>query len=91
MMQYELPLSFAVKSEKDKMSNEVILGYVRQVLLFGGGFAVAKGWVTEDNLVAIVGGVLAIGTAVWATFKNKKLEAVKTENAELKDQVKVSG
>lgn len=56
------------------MNSEQITSIVRQILLFVGGFAVSKGWVDSDTLIAIVGAIatlIASGWALWSrTDKN---------------------
>jgi hypothetical protein len=37
------------------MNLEQVLSILRQILLFGGGFAVAKGWVDNATLTAVIG------------------------------------
>ena len=48
------------------MSKEKLLGIVRHVLTFGGGFLMAKGLVDEATLNVIVTGVIALVGAVWS-------------------------
>lgn len=50
------------------MNWEQISSILRHILTFGGGFVVAKGWVSETVMLQIVGGVITIGGAVWAMF-----------------------
>jgi len=55
---------------------DMVLGLLRHALTTGGGVLVANGTMTQDNLTAIVGGLLAlvgIGFSVW----NKKKIKVK--------------
>ena len=48
------------------MSKEKLLGIVRHVLTFGGGFLMAEGLVDEAILNVIVTGVIALVGAVWS-------------------------
>lgn len=71
---------------------EQISGLVQRALMFGAGFLVAKGWISEAGAAQIVGGLLAFLGAVWSVKVNtptaltvsvKNLEGVKgvvTEN-----------
>lgn len=46
--------------------NEKLQGLVRHLLTFAGGFAVSKGWLTADQLVGIVGGIMMIVGSFWS-------------------------
>jgi len=48
------------------MTKEKILGLVRHILTFGGGFAMAKGVVDEATLNVIITGVVALGGTIWS-------------------------
>lgn len=55
------------------MNMESVLGIVRHALTFGAGLLVAKGYIAETEVVAIVGAlVLLIGT-VWSVFNKRGL------------------
>lgn len=45
-----------------------ILGLVRHLLTFGGGFLVAKGYVDETTLSEIIGAVITIVGGVWSAL-----------------------
>lgn len=47
------------------MKWEHIASILRHVLTFGGGFIVAKGWISAEALPGIIGACLTIGGAVW--------------------------
>lgn len=53
------------------MSKEQVLGVVRHVLTFAGGFFVTKGLVDEGLMVELVGGVITLVGAVWSVFAKK--------------------
>jgi hypothetical protein len=55
------------------MTGEQIWGVVRTILAAVGGWAVTKGFVTEDLLSAVLGGVGTIFVAAWS-FWSKKSE-----------------
>lgn len=71
---------------------EQVSGLVQRGLMFGAGFIVAKGWLSEGAAQQIVGGLLAAIGAVWSykvntptalTTSVKNLDGVKgivTEN-----------
>lgn len=48
------------------MGWEQISSILRHILTFGGGFAVAKGWISEQTMIALVGAILTVGGAIWA-------------------------
>ena len=53
------------------MSGEQIWGLVRTVLAAGGGWAVAKGYVTDELLTAVLGGVGTIFMGAWSFWAKK--------------------
>lgn len=67
------------------MDKSVVGGIVRTVLASGAGFLVGKGYITEDMVEPLIGGVIAIGVAVWSFVQkkgaSKKLEAAKESAA----------
>lgn len=65
---------------------EQISGLVQRGLMFGAGFVVAKGWISEAGAVQIVGGLVAFLGTLWSLKVNtttaltesvKNLEGVK--------------
>jgi hypothetical protein len=57
------------------MNWDVIGGLVRHLLTFGGGFLVTNGTITDGDLQAVVGGVIAIGGVIWSAFAKRSGEA----------------
>jgi uncharacterized membrane protein YraQ (UPF0718 family) len=49
---------------------------VRYVLIGVGGIAVGKGWVTNEQLVTLVGAIGSIGAVVWGLFVKSGTTAV---------------
>lgn len=49
---------------------------VRYILIGVGGIAVGKGWVTNEQLVTIVGAIGSIGAVVWGLFVKSGTTAV---------------
>lgn len=47
------------------MSWDQIASVLRHILTFGGGFIVAKGWISAEALPSIVGAIITIGGAIW--------------------------
>lgn len=48
------------------MNWEQISSILRHILTFGGGFIVAKGWVSAETMTGLVGAVITVGGAIWA-------------------------
>lgn len=53
------------------MNWEMIGGLVRHLLTFGGGFLVTNGTISDGDLQAVVGGVIAIGGVLWSIFTKR--------------------
>lgn len=53
------------------MTGEQLWGILRTILAAGGGVAVGKGWIDNETLTALLGGLGTIFVAVWS-FKSKK-------------------
>lgn len=64
------------------LNKEQILSITRQVLMFLGGILVAKGWLTADELVGLIGPVLALAGVAWGI-------ATHTDSAKLTAATKV--
>jgi len=58
------------------MNWDVIGGLVRHLLTFGGGFLVTNGTMSDGDLQAVVGGVIAIGGVFWSVFTKRSAPAV---------------
>ncbi len=56
------------------MNWEQISTILRHILTFGGGFVVAKGWISAEALPGVIGAVITVGGVVWGLFN-------KTDNA----------
>lgn len=54
------------------MTWEMMAGLLRHLLTFGGGFVVAKGWIDEASMTAVVGAVVTIGGAVWSMMAKRR-------------------
>lgn len=53
------------------MNTDQVLGIVRHVLTFGGGYLVAKGIVDEATMLNIVGAAVTIIGAAWSIMQKK--------------------
>lgn len=58
------------------MKWDTIWQILRYILIAGGGIAVGKGWVTNEQLVTIVGAIGSIGAVVWGIFVKSGTTAV---------------
>jgi hypothetical protein len=54
------------------MNMETILGVIRHILTFGGGFVVAKGWADEATITAAVGAAVTLIGAVWSVLSKRQ-------------------
>lgn len=59
------------------MKLDTILSIVRQVLTFGGGFVVAKGWIDSTTLTEAVGAVVALVSVSWSVIHHQSSPASK--------------
>ncbi len=57
------------------MAMESILGLLRHLLTFGGGFLVAKGLVDETTMAELVGAGITVIGGVWSIYN--KAQAAK--------------
>ena len=64
------------------MSWEQISSILRHILTFGGGFIVAKGWISAEALPGVVGAIITIGGGIWAIL-NKTSNAIVASAAAL--------
>ena len=54
------------------MNKELILGVVRHVLTFAGGFLITKGIIDEALSQEIIGGVVSLVGLVWSIWTKKQ-------------------
>jgi hypothetical protein len=54
------------------MNKEMILGVVRHVLTFAGGFLITKGIIDEALSQEIIGGVVSLVGLVWSIWTKKQ-------------------
>lgn len=71
------------------MSWEQISSVLRHILTFGGGFIVAKGWISAEALPGIVGAIITIGGVVWGAF-NRTEKAIVASAANVPGTVVVT-
>lgn len=53
------------------MTREQFEGLIRAVMTYAGGYATGHGYLTNDQLVALLGAVPAVIAAIWS-FKSKQ-------------------
>ena len=56
-------------------------GLLQRALMFGAGLAVARGWISEELAIKIVGVVLAVGGVIWGVKVNTQPALVASVNA----------
>jgi len=54
------------------MNKLSILGLVRHLLTFGGGYLVSKGILDEGSVQEIIGAAITIGGALWSFLAPEK-------------------
>jgi hypothetical protein len=59
------------------MNKEQILGIVRHVLTFIGGFLITKGLIDETIVTEVIGGVSTLIGAVWSFIAKKPIATPK--------------
>lgn len=58
-----------------------ISGLLQRILMFAGGLAVGKGWISEELMTQIVGAIIGIGGILWGVKVNTKTALVQSVNA----------
>lgn len=58
-----------------------ISGIVQRILMFAGGLAVGKGWISEELMVQIVGAAMSIAGILWGVKNNTPAALVSTVNS----------
>ena len=54
------------------MDFQVVLTVIRQILIFAGGFIVAKGYIDTETLTTVVGSIVALATAAYGAWRKHK-------------------
>ena len=57
------------------MTSSEIWGIVRTILAAGGGYLVAKGYLDNETLAALLGGIGTIFVAGWSVWAKRKAVA----------------
>ena len=57
------------------MNMAMILGLVRHLLTFGGGFLVTSGWVGDSDMQAGVGALATLFGVAWSVFVKRAAPA----------------
>jgi hypothetical protein len=63
------------------ISWDQISGLVQRVLMFAGGFVVAKGWISEELMIQIVGALVGLGGILWGVKVNTQSALVASVTA----------
>ena len=53
------------------MDKSTIMGLIRHVLTFGGGFMASAGWVSASNIEAGIGAVITLVGIIWSAMQKK--------------------
>lgn len=54
------------------MNKEKLMGVVRHILTFGGGYVVAQGWLDESTVAELVGATVTVIGVAWSYFSPEK-------------------
>lgn len=71
------------------MSWEQISSILRHVLTFGGGFIIAKGWISAEAMPGVIGAIITVGGVLWGMF-NKTQSSIVASAAALPGTVVVT-
>lgn len=66
------------------MNWEQVSSVLRHILTFGGGFIIAKGWISAEAMPGIIGAIITVGGVIWGMF-------TKTESAIAASAQKIDG
>jgi len=55
---------------------------IRVILIFFGGIAVQRGWMSNEEMLSLVGALLVIGPTIWAILSARKNKAEKVVMAD---------
>ena len=53
------------------MNKETILGVIRHILTFGGGYMVAKGWLDDALMNNMAAAIITLAGAAWSVWDKK--------------------
>lgn len=73
------------------MNQDSIWQILRYVILFGGGLAVGRGWITNEQLALIVGAIGSVFAVLWGVYVKWNTTPVPTSVAVRQDLPAVSG
>ncbi len=73
------------------MKWDTVWQIARYILIAGGGVAVGKGWITNEQLLTVVGAIGSVGAVVWGLFVKSGTTAVPDATAARADVPTVSG
>lgn len=73
------------------MKWDTVWQILRYLLIAVGSFATGKGWVTADQVTAVVGAIGTIGAVLWGLFVKSGTTAVPDKVAARPDIPTVSG
>lgn len=63
------------------INTDQVLSILRQILTFGGGFVVAKGWIDTETMAAAVGAVATLASTAWGIYVHTKTAKIASVNA----------
>lgn len=54
------------------MNKEKLMGVIRHLLTFGGGYIVAQGWLDEETVMELTGAAVTVIGVAWSYFAPEK-------------------
>ncbi len=71
---------------------EVVMSFLRQALIFGGGLLVGQGFLTADQLTAVTGFIMTVVPAIWGLASKwndtAKIQTLVDDKKELKAELR---
>lgn len=58
------------------MNQDMVMSFIRQILMFGGGVLVSTGWLDSETMLALAGALATIIGTFWSIFHHKGLNKV---------------
>lgn len=55
------------------MNRDMVLGFVRHILTFGGGFLASAGVIASSDVEMAVGAVVTLIGIIWSALQKKKV------------------
>lgn len=64
-----------------RLDMNMIMGVVRALLAAGGGWVANKGWASNEEVTAIIGGLITVAVGLWSIIEKARAKAVNLKPA----------